>query len=67
MSGNGLPQDASRLILQEDVVRRAHPTRPSRAPLGLVTDVFGQSEDEALSESEEEVRLRPLVQSPCAR
>jgi hypothetical protein len=53
---SGLPADASGLVLLEDMVSRAS---EGGEALGLVTDAHGQSDEELLSDSEdEEVRGR---------
>jgi len=57
MTGShGLPQDASALVRAEDVVRWRD--GPGPGGIGIVTQVYGQSDDEALSE-DEEVLLAP--------
>ena len=53
----GLAADARGLVLSEDVVRWAD-GRGGGAALGLVSRVAGQSDDEALSDSEDEARAR---------
>ena len=51
----GLAADARGLVLSEDVVRWAD-GRGGGAMLGLVSRVAGQSDDEALSDSDDEAR-----------
>ena len=55
MAASGLAADARKLVLAEDVVLRA-PGGGDAPAIGLVYRVAGQSDDEALSDSEDEAR-----------
>ena len=68
MTSHGLPKDASACILEQDVVYYGPPEGAANADpsnVGLVAEVHGQSDDEALSDDEEEAR--PLTLRPRRR
>ena len=62
MASHGLPKDARSLVLEQDVVALRRSTPGDGSSLGLVAEVHGQSEDEALSDDDED-EVRPCADS----